>query len=63
MRTIIIQLDRYISHNIENYRYINRENCYSNLPITIRKQPHQSPDFNSLDLGYFNNIQGMKYKK
>ena len=63
MSTIIIQLDSSSDHNIENDGDVNRSIFDSDLPIKFKNQSTQSPDFNVLDLGYFNSIQGLQYKK
>ena len=63
MRTIIIQLDGSSAHNIEHNPEVQRSIFDSDLPIEFNKKPPQSPDLNVLDLGYFNSIQGLQYKK
>ena len=62
-RTIIIQLDGVSNHNIEHDHDVNREIYDSDLTIKFKKQPPKNTDLNLLDLGYFNNIQGLQYKK
>ena len=63
MITIIIQLDGASAHNIEKDIDVKRSIFDNDLPIIFRKKPPQSQDLNVLDLGYFNSIQGLQYKK
>ena len=61
--TIIIQLDGSSDHSVEEDPDIKRLIFDINLPITFRKKPQMSPYLNVLDLGYFDSIQGLQYKK
>ncbi len=62
-KIVKLKLDGSGSHNLEKEKELLKSFRYCGMPMVILKQPTQSPDLNTLDLGYFTSIQGLQNKK
>ncbi|KAH9103000.1 hypothetical protein AeMF1_020566 [Aphanomyces euteiches] len=59
-RGVVIQQDNAGPHSGVTTKRLRDDNCEG---ISILNQPSNSPDFNILDLGFFNSIQSLQYQK
>ncbi|KAF0703262.1 hypothetical protein AaE_015466 [Aphanomyces astaci] len=57
---VIIQQDNASPHKCVTTSVLNSRGI---LGIEVKNQPPNSPDFNVLDLGFFNSIQSLQYQK
>ncbi|KAH9134654.1 hypothetical protein AeRB84_019622 [Aphanomyces euteiches] len=61
-RTVFIQQDNAGPHSSKVNKAICEMDCSDGWNIQMRNQPPNSPDFNVLDLGFFNAIQSLQYQ-
>ena len=62
LKPIFIQQDNARSHVKPNDPFVVEAGNADGWKISIKHQPPNSPDFNVLDLGYFNAIQSLQYQ-
>jgi hypothetical protein len=60
---IIVQQDNAGPHVEENQEDFVNDAAVNGITISLRCQPPNSPDFNVLDLGFFNSIQSLQQQK
>ena len=60
---IIIQQDNATPHITEDDSSLSTELTKDGFTMTLQNQPANSPDYNALDLGFFNSIQSIQHKK
>lgn len=62
-KTVVIQQDNASPHNAAMDDVVRELGQEGGWNITFENQPPRSPDFNVLDLGFFNSLQTLQYKK
>lgn len=62
-KSIFIQQDNAKPHSFALDNEISNEISIDGWDIKIKRQPANSPDFNVLDLGFFNSIQSLQHKE
>ncbi|XP_026417526.1 uncharacterized protein LOC113313014 [Papaver somniferum] len=60
-RTIYIQQDNAKPHVLKDDPVFKQAAAIDGFDIRLKTQPPNSPDLNTLDLGYFNGIQGIQH--